>query len=177
MCIRNLHLAYTSKHRLSQNLRFTYLWSVAMKYSTLSYVTKSFTSELLSSPVTLIQCLAEYLTQLATSYQQKCKQIMPTYLGLTLQNAKATSWLNASKGNDPINEKSPCFSFNDEAMGAQRNREHSISRTDSSTNRPENFVVLLFVGQEKRKSNSLHATYYFLYRVFLGYSGVVKNEN
>lgn len=36
---------------------------------------------------------------------------MPIYPGFTLQNAKAMSWLNASRGNQPINEKFP-FSFN-----------------------------------------------------------------
>lgn len=55
------------------------------------------------------------------------------------------------------------FPLNDQAMDAQHNREHSISRTDSSTNKPENYFchaafIDLAVTQEERKSNSLHAT-------------------
>lgn len=50
-------------------------------------------------------------------------------------------------------------------------RERSISRTDSSANRPENYFchaafIDLAVRWEERKSNSLHAAYYFLYRMF-----------
>jgi len=56
-------------------------------------------------------------------------------------------------------------------MDAQHNRGHSISRAGSSTNRPENYFshaafIDLAVRQEETKSNSLRATYYFLYRVF-----------
>lgn len=98
---------------------------------------------------------------------------MPTDLGLSLQDAKATSWLNASKGSGLTNEKFPCFSFNDKAMDAQDNREHSVSGTNTSTSRPENYLchaafIDLAVRQEERKCNSLYATSYFLYRVYWG---------
>lgn len=84
---------------------------------------------------------------------------MPYHPFFTLQNAKATSWLNAFKGNKAINEKFPS-SFNITV--------HSISKTDSFTNRPENYFchaafIDLALGQEQRKSNPLHGTLFPIY--------------
>lgn len=164
----------TSQHRLNQCPRFKYLWCVGIKYSTKRFITISFPLELLSFLVMIFHCFAEYLTQLATSYKEKCKQIMPIYPGFTLQNAKASSWLNASKGNDPIREKFPFSSFN------MTEYIQFLGQTAPLIDLKITFVMLLLLilplDRSKEKA-ILCMEHYFLYMVFWSYSGVVKNKN
>lgn len=145
-----------------------------MKYSTKRFITKSLPLELLSFLVMLsFHCFAEYLTQLAASYKEKCKQIMPMYPGFTLQNAKATSWLNAFKGNEPINEKFPS-SFNITEY------IQFLGLTASLIDLKNTFVMLLLLILllDRSKEKAILCTeWYFLYMVFWSYSSVVKNKN
>lgn len=128
--------------------------------------------ELLSFLVMLFHCFAEYLTQLVTSYKEKCKQIMPIYPGFTLRNAK--SWVDASKGNDPINEKFPSSSFN------VTEYIQFLGQTASLINLKITFVMLLLLtllSDRSKEKAILRMERYFLYMVFWSYSSVVKNKN
>lgn len=98
---------------------------------------------------------------------------MPYHPFFTLQNAKATSWLNAFKGNKAINEKFPS-SFNITEY------VQFLRLTASLIDLKITFVMLLLLilllDRSKEKA-ILCMEHYFLYMVCWSYSSVVKNKN